>query len=562
MKFLCDQCKAKYQIADEKVAGRTVRMKCRKCGHMIEVRAEVTESSVSRSLPTQDDPSSAPKPGGLATSFSAARPARGSQAPSALAGAFSRKVQNDEDETVMGPPAAFEASVTEEWYAAINGVPVGPMRLSELRTKASAGAINDDTLAWQEGFEEWRPVKTITQLAAIVREAASPKPLTGAPAPATPAPPRVAAKPSPAARQTAPIGPAPARDAVAPRSNVVSISRSGAAAAAAVSPLAPASSPAFSPAAALAPASAPALAPAASLAPLAAPQSNPFAGVDPFAPAPAPSPFAPAPMAQAAPVPMAVADPFASVSAAAPAFAPPAPAPMAEPFEVPPQQQQQQQKKGVPLLFVAVLVLAAAFGITAAVLTFKSGDKPVATAPSAAVPAPPAPPTADPNVPPPAPTDSVAVTAEADAGPQKVAMGGARGPAGPAVPAPATSKSSTAVNLADLGLGGPGTSKGPTSAAGAGPTAGSGQALDAASIQRTIGTYKAAVKRKCWDNASENKPSANVSISVTVASTGLVSSASGSGDDPVVARCVENHVRGWKFEGGGQTVIPFHFVRQ
>src|SRR5687767_4289131 len=35
MKFLCPSCKAKYQIADEKVAGRSVRMKCRKCGFVI-----------------------------------------------------------------------------------------------------------------------------------------------------------------------------------------------------------------------------------------------------------------------------------------------------------------------------------------------------------------------------------------------------------------------------------------------------------------------------------------------------------------------------------------------
>ena len=55
MKFLCDQCKAKYQISDEKVAGKTVRMKCRKCGHQIEVRAAVTESSVSTSLPPPGD---------------------------------------------------------------------------------------------------------------------------------------------------------------------------------------------------------------------------------------------------------------------------------------------------------------------------------------------------------------------------------------------------------------------------------------------------------------------------------------------------------------------------
>ena len=55
MKFLCDNCKAKYQISDDKVAGKTVRMKCRKCGHQIEVKSEVTETSVS--LPPPGDPS-------------------------------------------------------------------------------------------------------------------------------------------------------------------------------------------------------------------------------------------------------------------------------------------------------------------------------------------------------------------------------------------------------------------------------------------------------------------------------------------------------------------------
>src|SRR6187551_1040441 len=37
MKFLCPSCKAKYQIGDVKVAGRSVRMKCRKCGYVIQV---------------------------------------------------------------------------------------------------------------------------------------------------------------------------------------------------------------------------------------------------------------------------------------------------------------------------------------------------------------------------------------------------------------------------------------------------------------------------------------------------------------------------------------------
>ena len=126
MKFLCEHCKAKYQIADDKVAGRTVRMKCRKCGNAIEVRAAVTETSVSRAPPAGRgatvpmgggiDPAkayaaaAAGKPGGgLATSLSGARstatrPLGASVSPQkdgALAGAFQRNVQK-EDEASAG----------------------------------------------------------------------------------------------------------------------------------------------------------------------------------------------------------------------------------------------------------------------------------------------------------------------------------------------------------------------------------------------------------------------------------------------------------------------------
>src|SRR5262245_62143712 len=39
MKFICENCKAKYQIGDDKIAGRSVRMKCRRCGHLIQIGA-------------------------------------------------------------------------------------------------------------------------------------------------------------------------------------------------------------------------------------------------------------------------------------------------------------------------------------------------------------------------------------------------------------------------------------------------------------------------------------------------------------------------------------------
>ncbi|HEX6275530.1 MAG TPA: GYF domain-containing protein [Polyangiaceae bacterium] len=53
MKFLCPSCKTKYQIADDKVSGRAVRMKCRKCGFVIPI------SEVPPAPPTM-----APPPGG------------------------------------------------------------------------------------------------------------------------------------------------------------------------------------------------------------------------------------------------------------------------------------------------------------------------------------------------------------------------------------------------------------------------------------------------------------------------------------------------------------------
>lgn len=44
MKFVCQSCKAKYQIDDEKVAGRNLKMKCRKCGAVIPIPSIATSA--------------------------------------------------------------------------------------------------------------------------------------------------------------------------------------------------------------------------------------------------------------------------------------------------------------------------------------------------------------------------------------------------------------------------------------------------------------------------------------------------------------------------------------
>ncbi|HKQ68815.1 MAG TPA: GYF domain-containing protein, partial [Polyangiaceae bacterium] len=211
MKFLCENCKAKYQIADEKVAGRTVRMKCRKCGNMIVVEASVTETSVAAKMPTEEGGAKVaassgvsaakgavqaaaaglpppprpaappPRPSALANpkpgappaparppSAEAAKPAAGA----GLAGAFSKAVAapHEDPSSVSAAMAVLSSSSsTEEWYVGINGVPVGPVRLSELRRKAASGLITEESLVWREGFEEWVPLRTFPELCAMLK---------------------------------------------------------------------------------------------------------------------------------------------------------------------------------------------------------------------------------------------------------------------------------------------------------------------------------------------------------------------------------------------------------
>jgi predicted Zn finger-like uncharacterized protein len=583
LKFLCEHCKAKYQIADDKVAGRTVRMKCRKCGNPIEVRAAVTETSTSSRAPKdplqqtsvgqpsrQSVPppkaqtggaSAAPKPGGLATSLSStARPTRPpgagprSQDVGAPGMSYLQRGAPAQDDHSAGLDLR-ELSAADEWYVAINGVPVGPVRVAELRRKAALSVVTEDSLCWQEGMEEWRPVRAVTELAAVVREAAaggrvslmtSPAPPEGRPSspPPRPAPPpRAASQPTPSRAPTAPVTAAapmaPAAPAVRPtspsfahqpqpqqavaRSNVVPFS------------------------------SANRLATAERLEPEpAAPAMSPMISPDPFAlPSPAPgptqaSPFV-APATAAAVAPLGV--PVASVASGV----------------LPPIVSPEAQRRPVPWILLAMFVLAGAFGVTAALLVFKQQPPQVVVVPQqVAVPAAPPtvapPPTAD--IPSAAPVDSSAAAAPAaDAGSAKPAAVAVRNPSSGT--RPTTTTTATDPSLQDLIRQ---TGSGPISGPAAPVVAagGGGGQMTEGQIMAVVMQHQQGVKRTCWERSSGTTPSANVSVQISVSPTGAVQSAQATGNDPVVTHCIENEVRGWKFPMGSSVpiVIPFHFVRQ
>jgi len=125
MKIECDKCAAKYSIADEKVRGKTFKIRCKKCSNVIIVRDK----------------------GGAAAA-------------------------------AEGPaPAADHAP---GWHLAINGETVGPMPEDEVRQRYDAGEIDKETAVWQEGFEDWIPLSDVELFANLPDRAAAPAAAAGA----------------------------------------------------------------------------------------------------------------------------------------------------------------------------------------------------------------------------------------------------------------------------------------------------------------------------------------------------------------------------------------------
>jgi hypothetical protein len=183
MKFLCGNCKAKYQIADEKLEGRTLRMICRECGKEIIIQGKLRAPGYPAA--------------GAARGAIPAPPARAS---SVLAEDFRRQLGERPPERRAAPPM-------EQWHVAINDIPVGPMNRSELVRKIELGAVNADSLAWREGLDDWMPARQIPELAILF----APPP---APSAAAMYEPRYAERPPPP-RPPEPVRPA-ARYGVAP----------------------------------------------------------------------------------------------------------------------------------------------------------------------------------------------------------------------------------------------------------------------------------------------------------------------------------------------------------
>jgi predicted Zn finger-like uncharacterized protein len=118
MKITCQSCQSKYNVADDKVTGKIVKIRCRKCGATIIV-----------------DGTTVAETGGNASPSGAPTAAAPSQQPAA------------------GEPAPWHVNVSDNDQRT--------MTLSEIVDAYNASTITQETFIWTEGMEDWKPLKDV-----------------------------------------------------------------------------------------------------------------------------------------------------------------------------------------------------------------------------------------------------------------------------------------------------------------------------------------------------------------------------------------------------------------
>ncbi len=130
MKITCQACAAKYTIADDKVQGKIVKIRCKKCGATIVVNGN--------------------------------DPAAGAGADQAAAARFDYAGQ----------------AGAEQWTVNVADGDQRTMTDGEIVEAYHGGVVNDETFCWKDGMGDWLPLREIEQLyAPVLRDARGHGPL-------------------------------------------------------------------------------------------------------------------------------------------------------------------------------------------------------------------------------------------------------------------------------------------------------------------------------------------------------------------------------------------------
>ena len=220
MQFSCESCKTQLQIADEKLRGKRLIVRCKKCGAKI----ALADPAFLR-LPPRVDPPAAKAPAAKTadTDLEATRAMESDVLEKALQALKQDDVAangSPPTERFAAPPVAPPVDPAI-WFAMLQGKQTGPLTREEVEEHADEGAVGPRTYLWREGMDAWQRAKDIPELAELFPQlpppaprpgpqAAEPKPEPAPAATAEPSSKESAARETGAQHPSSPVAPAPA----------------------------------------------------------------------------------------------------------------------------------------------------------------------------------------------------------------------------------------------------------------------------------------------------------------------------------------------------------------
>lgn len=137
----CHSCGATYNISDEKIRGRRVRVRCKSCNEGIIVDGTRVDSDEATRV----------------------------YSPNFEPGLYAARV-HDEATRVMAPsgPDLRATASNDEWTVNIGESDQRTMDLAELISSYTGGLIPDDALVWREGMDDWLPIREMPELKAAI----------------------------------------------------------------------------------------------------------------------------------------------------------------------------------------------------------------------------------------------------------------------------------------------------------------------------------------------------------------------------------------------------------
>ncbi len=150
MKFYCHHCNKPYLIADERVRGKILKIRCKNCSTVITVRegldqaAPPAEKSGRRQL-------TAPAPAALIRPMT--EPGARDLHPDEPG------QRNDLPETEDDPLPPLD----DEWYVSVDGVQEGPFSVERARDWVASRGPEEEVYCWRDIFDDWLPITDVPE---------------------------------------------------------------------------------------------------------------------------------------------------------------------------------------------------------------------------------------------------------------------------------------------------------------------------------------------------------------------------------------------------------------